>query len=340
MTRITVLMPVYNGMPYIPEAVDSVLSQSETDWELIISDNGSMDGTRDYLRTLTDPRIRVHYQDTNLGIFGNLNFLLEQSRTDIAKILCADDVLLPGALTRIAAFMEERPWCAVSRCWAHGDSRRFGPNGRDHLIGALPKRIYPQASNLLFATFGNVVGNLSKAACRPKLVLDAGGFDQSYPYVGDYEGWMRVAARHGIALHDEEIIVERRHEQQNSNLLNKKNEMYPQLKRLLESVAPKLQPENLTLLRRHWTIHFFAQRIPKLVRQAARGQIALAAEGLKEIPFGISPLAVIAAYPLMKLNLPLAHRTTIRLFECIQLLNKSATQKDIQSPVASWRSLQ
>jgi len=67
MARITVLMPVYNGMPYIPQAVESVLSQSETDWELIISDNGSTDGTRDYLRTLTDPRIRVHYQDSNLA---------------------------------------------------------------------------------------------------------------------------------------------------------------------------------------------------------------------------------------------------------------------------------
>ncbi|HMN13698.1 MAG TPA: glycosyltransferase family 2 protein [Bellilinea sp.] len=326
MPRITVLMPVYNGMPYIPEAVDSVLSQSETDWELIISDNGSTDGTRDYLRTLTDPRIRVHYQDTNLGIFGNLNFLLEQSRTDIAKILCADDVLLPGALTRIAAFMEERPWCAVSRCWAQGDGQRFGPAGRGHLIGSLPARIYPQASNLLFATFGNIVGNLSKAACRPKLVLDAGGFDQSYPYAGDYEGWMRVAARHGIALHDEELIMERHHEQQNSNLLNKKNEMYPQLKRLLESVAPKLPPENLPLLRRHWTIHFFAQRIPKLVRQAARGQIALAAEGLKEMPFGISPSAVIAAYPLLKLDLPPARKTSKQLFDRIIEINDAAQQ--------------
>ena len=326
MPRITVLMPVYNGMPYIPEAVDSVLSQSETDWELIISDNGSMDGTRDYLRTLTDPRIRVHYHDTNLGIFGNLNFLLKQSRTDIAKILCADDVLLPDALTRIAAFMEERPWCAVSRCWAHGDNRRFGPNGRDHLIGALPKRIYPQASNLLFAAFGNIVGNLSKAACRPKLVLDAAGFDQRFPYVGDYEGWMRVAAQHGIALHDEELIRERRHEQQNSNLLNKKNEMYGQLKCVLESVAPKIDAENYKLLRQHWTIHFFAQRIPKLVRQAARGHFSLAVHGLREIPFGISPAAVIGAYPLLKLNLPPARKTSKQLFDRIIEINDAAQQ--------------
>ena len=78
MPRISVLMPVYNGMPYIPDAVESVLAQDEQDWELVISDNGSTDSTRDYLRSLQDPRIRVHLQQANLGIFGNLNFLLAQ----------------------------------------------------------------------------------------------------------------------------------------------------------------------------------------------------------------------------------------------------------------------
>ena len=80
MPRISVLMPVYKGIPYIPEAVESVLAQDEQDWELVISDNGSTDSTRDYLSTLQDPRIRVHLQQANLGIFGNLNFLLAQAQ--------------------------------------------------------------------------------------------------------------------------------------------------------------------------------------------------------------------------------------------------------------------
>ena len=72
---ISILTPVWNGLPYIKECVESVFSQEFQDWELIISDNGSTDGTRDYLDTLTDKRVQIFKQDKNLGIDGNLNFL-------------------------------------------------------------------------------------------------------------------------------------------------------------------------------------------------------------------------------------------------------------------------
>ena len=325
MPRISVLMPVYNGMPYIPEAVESVLAQDEQDWELVISDNGSTDSTRDYLSTLQDPRIRVHLQQANLGIFGNLNFLLAQAQASIAKILCADDKLLPGALARIAAFMEERPWCAVSRCWAEGDARRFQRGQRDELIGALPSRISPEAALLTFATFGNIVGNLSKAACRPQLVLEQGGFDQGFPYAGDYEGWMRVSERYGLALQDVELIFERRHAAQNSSLLNRSNELFPQLTKLIEMLATKVPSSDLALFKRHWTIHFLAQRIPRLTRQAMAGEYGLARAGLANLPLGISPIAVIAAYPILKFNLPPARATTRKLFARIVALNGAST---------------
>lgn len=325
MPRISVLMPVYNGMPYIPEAVESVLAQDEQDWELVISDNGSTDSTRDYLRSLQDPRIRVHLQQANLGIFGNLNFLLAQAQASIAKILCADDRLLPGALARIAAFMEERPWCAVSRCLGLGNMQRYQHDPRWKLEGELPVRIYPAASWLVFATFGNIVGNLSKAACRPRLVLEQGGFDQGFPYAGDYECWMRVAAKHGIALQNDELIFERRHAAQNSTLLNRSNELFPQMTKLLEILATKVPSSDLTLLKRRWTIHFLAQRIPRLARQAMAGEYGLARAGLTKLPLGISPLAVVAAYPIFKFNLPPARATTQKLFARIVALNGAST---------------
>jgi len=188
--RISVLMPVYNGMPYLAEAVGSVLAQDEKDWELVISDNGSTDGSLDYLDSLLDPRIRVFRQHQNLGIFGNLNFLLAEARAEVAKILCSDDsFLLSVSLGRIAKFMEDRPWCAVSRCLGKGDFSRYFESGRQWRFEAkLPTRIFPEASLLAFATFGNIVGNLTKAACRPKQVLEAGGFDQAYPYAAITRG--------------------------------------------------------------------------------------------------------------------------------------------------------
>lgn len=323
MPRITVLMPVYNGMPYIPEAVNSVLSQSLADWELVISDNGSLDETRAYLDSLNDPRIRVFKQDSNLGIFGNLNFLLEQASSPIAKILCSDDALLEGGLERIAAFMEDRPQCAVSRCWASGDSEIFSVRGRAYFEGKLPSRLNPPAASLAFAAFGNLVGNLSKAACRPSMVLEAGGFDQAFPYAGDYEGWMRVARRFGLDLQDEELIFERRHEQQNSNLLNKNNELVPQMNKLLTMMSQHASESDRELLRLHWSIHFLSRRVPRFVRHLWAGKFKVAMRAWS-LPLGISALSCIASYPLVKFNFAVAHRTTQKLFDRIIALNGSA----------------
>ena len=128
--RISVLIPVYNGLPFIEAAIASVLAQECQDWELLISDNGSNDGTRAYLSALSDPRIQVYEQLSNIGIMGNLNFLLAQAPAAIVKILGHDDMLLAGALERTACFMEERPDCAVSRCWALGDQQRYSKSGK------------------------------------------------------------------------------------------------------------------------------------------------------------------------------------------------------------------
>lgn len=321
MPRISVLMPVYNGMPYITEAVESVLAQGEQDWELLISDNCSTDSTRAYLSTLQDPRIHIHLQPENLGIFGNLNFLLAQSQASIAKILCADDKLLPSALAQIAAFMEARPWCAVSRCLSSGDLERFKPDQRAGLEGALPVCLHPAAATLVFATFGNLVGNLSKAACRPQQVIEAGGFDQNIPYAGDYEGWMRVSARFGIALQNEELIFERQHATQNSVLLNQKNELFPQINKLLVQLSSRVAESDRAVLQRHWTIHFLAPRLSRAYRQLLAGQFGLAQSVLRDLPLGISAASVIAGYILWKFNHSAASATTRKLFARINDVN-------------------
>lgn len=77
---ISILVPVYNGLPYFKECIDSVLAQNFYDWELFISDNGSIDGTREYLGTLTDPRIRIVLQKKKSGTLGKPQFPFPGSR--------------------------------------------------------------------------------------------------------------------------------------------------------------------------------------------------------------------------------------------------------------------
>ncbi|TRZ76719.1 MAG: glycosyltransferase family 2 protein [Chitinophagaceae bacterium] len=321
MTTITILMPVYNGMPYIIEAVESVLKQKYTDWDLIISDNCSTDNTCHYLDTLIDARIKIYKQETNLGIYGNINFLIKCTQSTIAKILCADDILLPDALERIVHFMVIRPNCVISRCLAENDKKKFMPLMSPGFEGTLPNRLKPTAALLAFATFGNLIGNLSKVAFRPQLIIEAGGFNQNLPFAGDYEGWARIAGLYGLDLQNEELIFERIHLAQNTNLLNMKNELYQQINILLEKFSTQVCDNDLAILKRHWTIHFLAPRLSRVIIQILAGEFNLAKIPLKDLPLGISKGAVIAAYPIWKLNLPIANSTTRQLFNRIIELN-------------------
>jgi hypothetical protein len=318
--RISVLMPTYNGIRHIREAVESVRVQTLQHWELLISDDGSNDGTIEYLKTLADERIKLFVQPKNLGIFGNLNFLLERAGCEVAKIFCQDDALLPNALESCLAFMQRRPECAVARCWDVGDATLSRRRGTRFLERELPIDLHPRAAILAFATFGNLPGNLSTTICRPAKVLEVGGFNQAFPYAGDYEGWIRVARRYGLSLLREELVRVRVHVLQNSVLLNLSNELPQQIDTILDKMASMVPPQLLPLLKRHWTIHFLAPRLSKTVRLLLKRAPAKAWKSYRTLPQGISFWACIGAYPLWRLG---ANGTTRRLLPQILQLNDS-----------------
>lgn len=323
MPRISVLMPCYNGMPYIVEAVESVLKQDEQDWELIISDNGSSDGTRNYLAGLTDPRITVYLQPENLGVYGNLNFLLTKAQCDIAKLLCADDALLDGSLKYISNFMELRPDCAVSSCKALSNASQIGKKFTGHVESQLPSSMAPAAATLALATVGNFVGNISQVACRPKLVKTAGGFRPEYTYTGDIDCWARVASRFGLTLQNEALVFERTHPMQGRVLLTQNAYVnYSQTNDVVSLLASLVDPTDLPLLKEHWTIHFFAPRTSSTIRELLRGNIAKARTIWRDLPLGLSPLRCIAAYPAWRFDLASAQHTADRLLERIIELNQ------------------
>ncbi len=321
MSNISILMPVYNGMPYILEAVESVLAQQYTDWELIISDNGSTDETINYLDSLIDNRIKIFKQAINLGIFGNLNFLLQNAQAPVAKILCADDKLMPNALKNSVSFMATHPECAICRCWKVGDLNTQGPTGFGGTHGDIPELLNPKAAKLMFATFGNVMGNLSTAICRPRLVLEAGGFDQRLPYAGDYEGWFRVAERYGVAFITEELVFIRQHEQQNTQLLNRNNELCAQQNSILEYIFEAIEPIDKELIRTHWILHFIAPRLSFSIKLLLKGRIKAALKSWNNLPANISALKAIICYPLWKSKTRLSYNTSNKLRARIKELN-------------------
>lgn len=97
MPEVTVIMSVYNGMPYLTEAVDSILNQTLKDFKFLIIDDGSTDGTEDYLNRLTDQRIQIVYRP-HLGRSAARSFGLAMCGSEFTAIMDADDVALPGRL--------------------------------------------------------------------------------------------------------------------------------------------------------------------------------------------------------------------------------------------------
>ena len=108
MSQVTVLLPVYNGMPYLADAVESVRRQTFKDWSLLAINDGSTDGSADYLSQLDDPRIRVVHQQ-NQGLAAALNAGLQICPSPYLARLDADDVALPTRLEKQLEFLEARP---------------------------------------------------------------------------------------------------------------------------------------------------------------------------------------------------------------------------------------
>jgi glycosyltransferase involved in cell wall biosynthesis len=107
-SAVTVLLPAYNAMPYLTEAVRSILEQTLQDFLLLIIDDGSTDGTGDYLAKLRDPRITA-ISRAHCGLGATLNEGLALCETEFLARMDADDVSLPHRLEAQVAFLRRHP---------------------------------------------------------------------------------------------------------------------------------------------------------------------------------------------------------------------------------------
>src|ERR1017187_1981378 len=109
---VSILIPVYNGEPFLAECIDSVLAQDFADYELLISDDGSTDGSSGVIRRHAerDGRIRWWRNPRNLGIGGNFNACLKAARGEYVKYVLQDDKLLdPLTMRRLVAALQGDP---------------------------------------------------------------------------------------------------------------------------------------------------------------------------------------------------------------------------------------
>lgn len=116
MPRVTVVMAVYNAEPFLREAVASVLAQSYCDFELIIVDDSSSDGSLAIVESFADQRIRTIRHDSNMGASLSRNDALAGARGELVAIMDADDVCAPTRLERQVAYLDANPTVGLVGC--------------------------------------------------------------------------------------------------------------------------------------------------------------------------------------------------------------------------------
>ncbi len=186
---VTVLMPVYNGLPHLKPAIESILAQTFTDFEFLIINDASTDESVACIKSYGDPRIRLIENNPNLGTARTMNRGIELARAEYIARLDQDDVSMPRRLEAQLAYMRERPHLDITCTWEYGlnhDGERLR-NWRTSVDDD-----------------GGFLGPLLVGKCpiwhpsimfKRQAMLDAGGFDPSMSPVEDFETTMRMALK-------------------------------------------------------------------------------------------------------------------------------------------------
>lgn len=113
MSRITVLMPTYNVAPWVDEAIQSVLSQTYKDFDLLVVDDASIDDTLEHVKAINDPRIRIAAFPNNVGLADNLNRGLDMIDTELVARMDGDDIAEPDWLETGIKVLDSHPEVGV-----------------------------------------------------------------------------------------------------------------------------------------------------------------------------------------------------------------------------------
>ena len=213
---ISVLMPVRNGERFVAEAVESVLSQTFTDLELLVLDDGSRDSTPQILERLAggDSRLVVHRREPGRSLSAVLNVAADLSRAPILARLDADDVALPDRLQRQAEFLDENPEVAL----VGGQALLVDERGRE-----FGRAEYPTGDAELQEALRERNPFVHSAVTMRREAFEAvGGYRINFDHAEDLDLWLRLAAGRRIANLPDFVVKYRIHG--NQQTLRKQDE--------------------------------------------------------------------------------------------------------------------
>ena len=180
-------MSIYNGEKYLREAIESILNQTLPDFEFIIVNDASTDGSLEIIQSYDDRRIRIINNKTNIGLTRSLNIAIEQAQGKLIARQDADDISLPNRLEEQFRYFKQHPETALlgtSIYIIDEDGERQG------------KRILsddPSRNNFQGAWFAH-----GSAMLKTEIVRKLGGYNELYRYSQDFELWLKIAKHYPV----------------------------------------------------------------------------------------------------------------------------------------------
>jgi glycosyltransferase involved in cell wall biosynthesis len=191
--KCSVLLPVYNAGQPLSEAIESILTQDEPDFEFLIIEDGSSDGSADIIRRFSgaDSRVRAIFHKRNAGLAATLNEGLHEARCEFVARMDQDDAALPNRLSTQILFLRARPQIAVAGSFVYHMGRTPDwdrlvrlPVEHEEIANTLPK------SNCLYHP---------SVMLRRGMILTLGGYRSEFHNSEDYDLWLRTSRVYQLA---------------------------------------------------------------------------------------------------------------------------------------------
>lgn len=189
---ITIGMPIYNAGPYLADAIRSVFAQTYQDWELILVDDGSTDGSLEIARSVTDPRVRVIADGVNRRLPARLNQIVAEARHPYIARMDADDLMSPTRLAKQLQVLQANPQIdlvSTGVCSISNDKQPLG------------MRLYVNKAAL---TLNDVLlgrsGVVHASVLARKDWFERNRYDESQQLTEDYELWVRAFLKNDFAV--------------------------------------------------------------------------------------------------------------------------------------------
>ncbi len=204
MVKVSIVIPAYNAMRYLPETLDNLLKQTYQDFEVIIVNDGSTDNIKDWLTTISDNRVQLISQE-NKGNSAARNKGISHAKGEYVAFLDADDLWEPSKLEKQVQVLDNYPQVGLVYTGVANIDPNGIPTGRI-LQTELEGNIWKELSKK------NFIESSSVAMVRQECFEKVGNFDCNLgSFVEDWDLWLRIAVEYPFKVIKEPLVYYRQH---------------------------------------------------------------------------------------------------------------------------------